>query len=90
MTSTAWLLRTLTLTLLTVALAFAVLLACRASLAACFRSDVRALCCPSACAVSRSPRWYDADHTLTACARATGCYDGQGTLDTRMICNCNR
>jgi hypothetical protein len=59
-----------------------------AALAACFTSDVRALCCPSACAVARSSRWYEADRTLTACARSLRCYHGSSTLDTRMVCQC--
>lgn len=58
------------------------------ALAMCFTSDVRALCCPSACAVMQSPRWYEADRTLTACARSLGCHNGSSNMNVRFTCQC--
>lgn len=71
-----------------IALLAVLLLLCSWGWGACFQSDVRAMCCPSACAVLRSPRWYDADRTLTACARSLGCYNNDRKLNTRMVCSC--
>jgi hypothetical protein len=35
----------------------------------CFASDVRKLCCPSACATKNSPKWPKANEVLRACMR---------------------
>ena len=54
--------------------------------AACFRSDVKQLCCPSACAVKDSPKWYRANDTLAQCAKSLGCDSGK--LSVFMVCGC--
>ena len=43
----------------------------------CFSSDVKALCCPSACAVKNSPKWEQANEVLRGCMRGLGCSDGE-------------
>lgn len=52
----------------------------------CFASDVAKLCCPSACAVRKSPHWTQANETLRACMRSLGCEADHATVP--MKCNC--
>lgn len=40
---------------------------------ACFQSDVRQSCCPSACMARSGPHWTEADAILQSCAKAIGC-----------------
>ena len=55
----------------------------------CFTSDVRTLCCPSACAVKKSPKWDQADSVLRACMRGIGCSESDSKGATVfMQCNC--
>lgn len=56
----------------------------------CFASDVAKLCCPSACAVKKSPKWTQADGALRGCMKSIGCSDGESksaTVGTK--CNCS-
>jgi hypothetical protein len=56
----------------------------------CFNSDVKALCCPSACAVKRSLKWSKADETLRACMKGIGCSDSESKSATVfMRCSCS-
>jgi hypothetical protein len=58
---------------------------------ACFQSDVRALCCPSACAVKSSPKWSEADQVLRSCMRGLGCNDSESKgASVAMKCSCPR
>jgi hypothetical protein len=54
----------------------------------CFSSDVRQLCCPSACAVKRSPRWSGADEVLRACMVGIGCKSEVRGATVGMRCEC--
>ncbi len=55
----------------------------------CFTSDVKALCCPSACAVKSSPKWPDADKVLQSCMKSIGCTDSESKgRSVTMVCNC--
>ena len=57
----------------------------------CFSSDVKAYCCPSACAVKRSPHWDRADANLQACMRGIVCSEGESKGATvAMRCDCGR
>ena len=57
----------------------------------CFASDVKALCCPSACAVKASPKWMQADQVLRSCMRGLGCSDSESKGATVFNrCNCGR
>lgn len=59
--------------------------------AVCFASDVKQLCCPSACAVKSSLKWAKADEVLRACMRSIGCSDGESKSATVFSrCNCGR
>lgn len=58
-------------------------------LAGCFASDVRAYCCPSACAVKKSSHWYQANDVLRGCARGLGC-KRVDSWTVGMRCNCAR
>lgn len=55
----------------------ALLLASPAS-AGCFQSDVKAYCCPAACAVYKSSKWYQANDVLRGCMRGMGCERSDG------------
>lgn len=56
----------------------------------CFASDVRALCCPSACAAKNTPgKWTQADEMLRSCARSIGCKSVESwTVGMRCECRC--
>ena len=53
----------------------------------CFASDVRALCCPMACAMLQSSRWYEADAALRGCMRGLGCKP-PASETVGMVCEC--
>ncbi len=60
----------------------------------CFSSDVKQLCCPSACGTKNSPKWTQANDVLRGCMRGLGCGDtrlrvlqwgcGEGRASTLM------
>ena len=55
----------------------------------CFASDVRALCCPGACAAKNGPKWPQADQILQGCMRGLGCSEGDSKGATvGMKCDC--
>ncbi len=54
----------------------------------CFASDVKALCCPSACAAKNSPKWSQADDILRSCMRGLGCKSGIDSATVGMRCDC--
>jgi len=57
----------------------------------CFASDVKSLCCPSACTVKSSPKWPQADAVLKACMRGIGCSAGESKAATVfMRCECRK
>lgn len=57
----------------------------------CFASDVKALCCPSACTTKNSPKWERANDILRACMRGLGCSDAESRGATVfMRCECGR
>lgn len=57
----------------------------------CFASDVRATCCPSACAARDSAHWYRADAVLRGCMQGLGCDAGAvRTASVTMRCECRR
>lgn len=49
-------------------------------------SDVRLLCCPSACAVKRDRMQSDANRVLRACMRSLGARGEAATVG--MVCGC--
>ncbi len=53
----------------------------------CFQSDVKQLCCPSACAVKNSPKWTEANDVLRACAKGIGC-KSVDSWTVGMRCDC--
>ena len=63
------------------------LLASWLMLSACFASDVRAYCCPAACATKKSTHWYRANDVLRGCMRGIGC-DGAESATVFMRCGC--
>ena len=51
--------------------------------------DVRAYCCPAACAVKKSPRWPEADRVLRSCAQVLGCsVEDARDMSVAMTCEC--
>jgi len=56
---------------------------------ACFASDVKQLCCHSACGVKNSPKWTQADSVLRSCAREIGCKGVDGWT-VGMKCDCQK
>ncbi len=54
----------------------------------CFTSEVREVCCPSACAVRAKHMPSDGDRVLRACLEGLGCSDKSATVG--MLCNCGR
>jgi len=67
---------------------FVLLLASTAS-ASCFDSDVKQLCCPSACAAKKSSKfWPEADHVLQQCMVSIGCGEKSSSSSVFMKCNC--
>ena len=55
----------------------------------CFSSDIKQLCCPSACATKNSPKWTQADQLLRGCMKGIGCSDGESKGATvGMKCTC--
>jgi hypothetical protein len=56
---------------------------------ACFQSDVRQFCCPAACKVKGSSKWYQADQVLRSCAKSIGCKDVDGWT-VEMHCSCEK
>lgn len=57
----------------------------------CFSSDVKQLCCPSACAAKDSSKWTQANDVLQACMKSIGCRDGESKNATvGMRCACSR
>lgn len=55
----------------------------------CFASDVKALCCPGACAAKNGPKWSQASEILRGCMKALGCSDGESKGATVfMKCDC--
>lgn len=57
----------------------------------CFQSDVKTLCCPSACATKASPKWERANEVLRACMKGIGCSDSESKGATvGMKCNCSK
>ena len=67
-------------------MSFALLLFSSPVAAGCFQSDVRTYCCPVACHVKRSSKWYQADEVLRGCMRGLGC-EGKGQT-VGMTCHC--
>lgn len=63
------------------------LLASWLTLSTCFASDVKAYCCPSACAVKKSSHWYQANEVLRGCMRGLGCSSVEGAT-VYMKCGC--
>jgi hypothetical protein len=55
----------------------------------CYASDIKALCCPSACAVRRSSRWEHANDVLRACMRGIGCGSESKSATVGMRCDCS-
>jgi len=55
----------------------------------CLQSDVKQLCCPSACAVKGSPKWTQADGVLRVCAKGIGCKHVDGWT-VGMRCDCQK
>ncbi len=55
----------------------------------CFNADVKALCCPGACAVKSSPKWSRANEVLRSCARGLGCKNVDAWT-VFMRCDCSR
>lgn len=53
----------------------------------CFSSDVRAFCCPSACAVKARRMPSDANAVLRGCWASLGCR-GSAPSSVAMYCNC--
>lgn len=57
----------------------------------CFASDVKQLCCPSACATKGSPKWPQANDVLRACMKGIGCTDSESKGATvGMRCECKK
>lgn len=58
----------------------------------CFASDVKALCCPSACAAKRDVHlWPKANDVLRGCMRGLGCSDSESkNASVQMRCNCDK
>jgi len=56
-------------------------------LSTCFQADVKAYCCPSACAAKKSSHWYQADGVLRGCMRGLGC-GGSDSASVFMLCGC--
>ena len=58
--------------------------------ALCFQSDVKKLCCPSACAVKKSKgKMGQGDAVLRACMRGLGCSESESrSADVFMRCDC--
>lgn len=55
----------------------------------CFQSDVKALCCPSACAAKRDVHlWPRANDVLRGCAKGIGC-KSVDSWTVGMRCNCD-
>ena len=55
----------------------------------CFASDIKQLCCPSACDVKRSTKWQRANEVLRSCAKGIGCKDSDNWT-VGMRCDCAR
>ena len=56
---------------------------------ACFSSDVKALCCPGACAARKGPQWPRSNAILRACMSSIGCSPGEtGNATVGMRCDC--
>jgi hypothetical protein len=56
----------------------------------CFASDVRATCCPAACAAKHGRQWPKADEILRGCMRGLGCNDATVEGATvGMRCDCS-
>jgi hypothetical protein len=53
----------------------------------CFSSDVRSMCCPSACAVRAKRMPSDGDAVLRACWASLGCR-GSAPSSVGMFCDC--
>ena len=53
---------------------------------ACFSSDVRELCCPSACAAKRLSRWQSADQVLRGCEHMLGCVPSSASVSWKCGC----
>ena len=62
------------------------MIGCSVAYASCFQSDVKALCCPAACAVKSSSHWYQAPAVLRGCMAGLGC-DGKGA-SVFLVCGC--
>lgn len=57
----------------------------------CFSSDVKALCCPSACSAKNSPHWDRANAVLRSCMKGLGCSDAESKGATvGMRCDCGK
>lgn len=55
----------------------------------CFASDVKQLCCPSACATKNSPKWTQANDVLRSCMKGIGCSDSDSKNATvGLRCEC--
>lgn len=55
----------------------------------CFASDVKQLCCPSACAAKNTPgKWTQANEILRGCMRGLGCKSGVDSATVGMLCDC--
>ena len=52
----------------------------------CLSSDVKTMCCPSACAAKNSPKWSTANDVLRNCAKSIGCKDWVSSVG--MTCDC--
>lgn len=53
----------------------------------CFSSDVKSICCPSACAAKKSSKWPQADEILQGCMHVLGCSVGKSDT-VSMHCDC--
>lgn len=57
----------------------------------CFSSDVKQLCCPSACTTKDSTKCTKANDVLRACMKGIGCSDSESKNATvEMRCSCER
>jgi hypothetical protein len=52
----------------------------------CFREDIVRTCCPTACSVKKSHKWYTADDVLRGCMVGMPC-PTKGA-DTFTVCGC--
>ena len=57
----------------------------------CFASDVKALCCPGACAAKNGHKWPQVNEILRGCMKGLGCSDSESKGATVfMKCDCGK